>query len=87
MTNNARFGLINYWPVKNGVMADVVGLVNTTSTSPQYTADRLGNANDALLITSMSGYWSMPNGVFVSGDYTMMAWVKNLACTHNNMIR
>jgi hypothetical protein len=49
--------LVNYWPVKNGVMVDLVGLVNTSSAgSPQFTPDRFGNVNDAILVNSSTSH-------------------------------
>jgi hypothetical protein len=79
-------GLINYWPVKSGVMTDLVGSVSATSSSPQFTADRFGNANDAILVTSNDNAWLLPNGVYLSGSYTLTAWVRNGACTRYNFI-
>jgi hypothetical protein len=62
-------------------MADLVGLVKTTSRgSPQFTADRFGNANDAILVNSSTSWWRLPDGVYLYGDYTITAWVKNLGC-------
>ncbi len=78
--------LVNYWPVKNGVMADVIGSVSTTSASPTFTTDRFGNANGAILSTNMNNFWTVANGVYMSGDYTITAWVKNLQCNLNNRI-
>ncbi len=81
-------GLVNYWPVKSGVMADLVGLVNTTSgDSPQFTTDRFGNANDAILVNGWASRWNLPDGVYLYGDYTITAWVKNLDCSINNFNR
>jgi hypothetical protein len=77
-------GLVNYWPVKSGVMADLVGNVSTTSAgSPQFTADRFGNANDAILVNSGTSVRNLPDGVYLFGDYTITAWVRNLACNWN----
>ncbi len=78
-------GLVNYWFVKSGVMADLVGLVNTTSGgSPQFTADRFGNANDALVANSSTSGWNLANGVYLSGDFTITAWIRNLDCNGYN---
>jgi hypothetical protein len=64
-TQGITNGLVNYWPVKSGVMADVVGLVKTTSNgSPKFTTDRFGNANDALLINSGTSTCDLPDGVY-----------------------
>ncbi len=68
------YGLVHYWPVKSGAMADVVGLVNTTSKgSPQFTSDRLGNANDAILVNSGTSAWTLPDGdyLFYTGPYIL----------------
>jgi hypothetical protein len=67
-------------------MADVIGLVNTTSSNPTFTTDRFGNTNDAILVTDSTSYWSLPNGVYLIGDYTITAWVKNLGCSGINRI-
>jgi hypothetical protein len=79
-------GLVNYWPVKSGVMADLIGSVNTTSSSPQFTTDRFGNANGAILVNSNESSWRLTNGVYLSGDFTITAWVMNIACSGFNMI-
>ncbi len=68
-------------------MADLVGLVNTTSKgSPQFTTDRFGNANDAILVNSMASSWNWTSDVFLFGDYTITAWVRNLGCSSANYI-
>ncbi len=65
-------GLVNYWPVKNGQMADLIGLVKTTSAgSSRFTPDWFGNANDAILVNSDTSYWTFPGGVYFYGDYTI----------------
>jgi hypothetical protein len=64
-------------------MADVTGGVSTTSSSPTYTADRFGNANEAVLVNSSSNYWNIASGVYFAGNYTITAWVKNIACSNN----
>jgi hypothetical protein len=84
---SAPTGLVSYWPVKGGVMADLVGLVNTKSAgSPQFTADRFGNENEAIWVNSVAAYWILPDGVYLSRDFTITAWVKNLACNVFNYI-
>ncbi len=42
-------GLTNYWPVKNGQMADVIGHGRTRKDESQFTVDRFGNDNDAFI--------------------------------------
>ncbi len=80
-------GLVYYWPVKNGEMADIVGYLATTSSgTPAFTADRFGNANDAIIVNSTENYWSLPSGVYFNAEYTLTAWVKNFECTHFNAI-
>jgi hypothetical protein len=65
-------------------VADVIGLVGTASAgSPQFTPDRFGNANDAILVNSSTSYWILPDGVYFHGDYTITAWVENLGCGLN----
>ncbi len=70
----ALTGLTYYWPVKNGVMADVRSGLNTTSSgTPAYTSDRIGKANDAIYVSDATNYWHLPNGVFFSSDFTITA--------------
>jgi hypothetical protein len=75
--------LINYWPVERGVMADVIGLVNTTSQNPKFTSDRFGNANGAILADELTSGWQIPGGAYFSGDYTITVWVKNVGTCSN----
>jgi hypothetical protein len=86
ISTNALPGLANYWPVKNGVMTDVVGGVNATSSYPEFTADRFGNANEAALVVGDASSWKLPNGVYLSRDFTITAWIKNLDCSGWNNI-
>jgi hypothetical protein len=79
-------GLVNYWPVKNGVMADLAGSIVATSSSPTYTSDRFGNANGAILVTGSTNFWTLPNGVYLYDNYTITAWVKNIACSGYNAL-
>jgi hypothetical protein len=80
-------GLVNYWPVKSGVIADLVGLVSTISAgTPQFTTDRFGNANDAILVNDTNTNWNSANRVYLFDDFTITAWVKNLECTGFNYI-
>jgi hypothetical protein len=82
----ATSGLINYWPVKAGVMTDLAGNVSTTSSSPQFTTNRFGNPNDAILVNSASSAWDIPNGVYFYGDFSVTAWVNNIQCGANNIL-
>jgi hypothetical protein len=74
---NPTFGLVNY---KNGTMRDVIGLVSTTSSSPIYTADRFGNAIDAILVNRSAAAWFLPKGVYLTNDFTVTAWFNNISC-------
>jgi hypothetical protein len=38
-------------------------------------ADRFGNANGAMVRTSLSSYWQAPDGVYFSGDFTVTSWI------------
>jgi hypothetical protein len=73
-------GLTNYWPVKNGQMADVIGHVETRRDESQFTADRFGNENDAFI-----GEWMIPGGSYFNKDFTVTAWVKKLNCNWNTI--
>ncbi len=67
-------------------MADLVGHASTTSVKSQFTTDRFGNANDAILVNSLASSWKLADNVFLWGNYTLMVWVKNLDCKGANHI-
>jgi hypothetical protein len=71
----------------NGVVADVVGGVSTTSAgSPSFTADRFGNVNGAANVNSLSNGYNLPAGVYLSNDFTISVWVKSHNCASYNSI-
>ena len=39
-----------------------------------YAMDRFNNPNEALSFPG-NGYYNMPTGVYVAGDFTVLAWV------------
>jgi hypothetical protein len=49
-------------------MADLVGMVNTSSQNPAFTHDRFGNANGAILVSSVASSWSFSNANLI-GKY------------------
>ncbi len=79
-------GLAHYWPVKSGVMADVIGRVSTQCFRPLFTADRFGNENGAILASTSANSWYLPNGAYVFGDFTFIAWIKKTDCSEQNYI-
>jgi hypothetical protein len=69
--------LISYWPINSfssNLTTDYIGGKTATSSSPTYQADRFGVASGAIRISSCSNYYSIPPGVYFSGDFTVMFW-------------
>jgi hypothetical protein len=79
-------GLVNYWPVMNGSVNDVIGGKHANSSAPTFTTDKAGNANSAILINSATSIWRLPANSYINGDFTVTAWVKNNDCVNPNNI-
>lgn len=43
--------------------------------SVMFTQDRFGESNEALSLDG-TGYYEIPNGIYVNGDYTIVTWVR-----------
>lgn len=68
-------GLINYWPFYDSQVNDVIeGKDLYAPVNAFSTVDRHGNSNSAIHLKS--GYYTVPNGVYFNGDFTVMAWAK-----------
>lgn len=67
-------GLINYWPfIEN--YNDIIGGSNMYGGENYYlTSDRIGKDNSALWLND--GYIQVPSGIYFSGDFSVLAWVK-----------
>jgi hypothetical protein len=39
-----------------------------------------------ILVTNLTNFWSLANGTYLHGDYTMTAWTKNIDCLGYNML-
>lgn len=64
--------LINYWPMSN--LSDVIGGAHLYSGSNYtFVTDRLQRNNEAIAFNM--GYLSIPAGVYISGDFTITAWI------------
>jgi hypothetical protein len=60
-----------------GLTSDMIASGNMTCPSPQYSVDRFGNANGAISVRSTaSTVWSVPAGVYFTGDFTFIVWFK-----------
>jgi hypothetical protein len=70
------------------VLADLVGNANLSSPNPQFTTDRLGNANGSIFSPNIANSnWYAASGVVVpTGDLTVTAWVMNHACSTTNVV-
>ncbi len=67
--------LTYYWPFNSNYTDIQVGATTTkSSTSVSLTTDRFGQASSALSLSS--GYLQVDNGLYISGDFTVTAWVK-----------
>ena len=67
-------GLVNYWPISDGTMNDIIGGMHMQQGNfTTYAADRFGNANSALNLNG--GYTYVPPGVYFNSAFTISAWV------------
>jgi hypothetical protein len=87
---NLVSGLVFYWPILSSTTNDLVSGMNLTAQgTTSFMTDRFGNANGALYRTGLN-YWTMPNGVYFYGDFTISGWVyltaTGLAPFSNNQI-
>ena len=66
-------GLQNYWPIINENVDDRVGVANMYGgVNVSFTNDRFNNSNSA--IDFKSGYYKIPTGEYVCGDFTFSIW-------------
>ncbi len=77
-------GLVNYWPVLDGQVIDLIAGKNPKSDSPTFTDDRNDEEDGAIVLDAGETIWKLPPGVYLSGDYTVTLWVKNLDCSDYN---
>ena len=69
-------GLVNYWPIKNDLKdyvggADLVPGINGTN---GFAADRFNIMNQAIYVSN--SYYQLPKGIYFSGVFSIMGWVK-----------
>jgi len=76
-------GLINYWPI-NADLKDYIGSSDMspgtdleTNGSVGFGADRFSDPSGAIYLNN--GYYTVPPGVYFSGDFTILAWVKEVS--------
>jgi len=74
-------GLIHYWPINN----DLKDYVATAHLTPAVSAgktgfapNRLGVANGAIFVNG--SHYSLPEGIYFSGPFTVMGWVNVIQC-------
>ncbi len=86
---NRNFGLCyklaNYWNF-NKNLNDSIGNADITSTSSgiiRFVQDRHGNNDSALHVLQQS--FSLPNGVYINGEFTLAVWIKVIS--HSNYTR
>jgi hypothetical protein len=67
--------LVNYWPIFNGNMSDIIGTAHMSQgSSTLFTLDRFGIANSALALNG--GYTQVPSGYyFNTPQFSVSAWV------------
>ena len=66
-------GLQNYWPIINENVNDTVGMANMYGgVNVSFTNDRFNNSNSAIDLND--GYYSIPAGQYVCGDFTFSIW-------------
>lgn len=69
-------GLTNYWSFNNHVN-DLIGGANMTGGSSKgksFVKDKYGIDSAALYLND--GFYNLPNGVYISGDFTLSVWIK-----------
>ena len=67
-------GLINYWPIVNGLMSDIVGCAHLTQGNlTTLTSDRRGNLNAALSLNG--GFAKAPPSVYFNSAFTITVWI------------
>ena len=66
-------GLQNYWPIINENVNDTVGMANMyDGVNVSFTNDRFNNPNSA--IDFKNGFYVLPPGEYVCGDFTFSVW-------------
>jgi hypothetical protein len=77
--------LTNYWPFNNNYL-DMVGNAHMYGGTPisgiSFVKDRYGIDSSALYLKN--AYLNLPNGVYISGDFTLSVWVKLISITNNS---
>jgi hypothetical protein len=67
--------LAYYWPFDSNYNEIKVGATTTkSSTGVSLVTDRFGKATSALSLSN--GYLQVNNGIYISGDFTITAWLK-----------
>jgi hypothetical protein len=76
--------LASYWPIVAGSGEDLVaGRDLECAGTPILAKDRLGNVNGAVRVMnslSPASYYTAPDAVYFSGDFSFIAWVKVYSC-------
>ena len=71
--DSLNFGLQNYWPIIKSSVDDTVGIANMyDGVNVSFTNDRFNNSNSA--IDFNYGYYRIPPGEYVCGDFTFSVW-------------
>ena len=74
--------MTNHWPF-NSNLNDIISSANLIQpVNIAFTTDRLGSSASALYING--GSLTIPSGTFISGDFTVSAWVKVHALTNSD---
>ena len=80
-------GLQNYWPIINRNVDDRIGVAHMyCGVNASFTNDRFNNSNSAIDLND--GYYSIPPGEYVCGDFTFSAWayIRNQLTYFNRFI-
>ena len=65
-------GLINFWPIDNNLIDVVAGANMTQNGNANFAIDRFQNVASA--ISFNGGSYSVPPGIYFSGDFTVTLW-------------
>ena len=86
MVTTVSKDLMNYWPIKND-LRDYIGYSDMSpgtnlevNGSVSFGPDRFGNPNGAIYLNH--GYYTVPDAIYFSGSFSILAWIKLVSLTH-----
>lgn len=83
MFDNTDSSLISYWPILEQSTIELISGQELSSPSPTYGVDQFGSSKGSIMTTNSTTYWQAPSGIYFSGDFTAMGWIKIHSCVIN----